>query len=107
MIVEAVSRSASAGSSAIREEIDVDQRFIGEDYAVPSADGVAAIRELAQTEGLFVGPVYTAKGLAGILSDMVRSGPNGLVSSELVELAELRASARAGLSSARGDDPGS
>ena len=57
----------------IRAEIDVDQRFIGEDYAVPSREGVAAIRELAQAEGVFVGPVYTAKGLAGML-EHIRAG---------------------------------
>ena len=57
----------------IRAEIDVDQRFIGEDYAVPSAESIAAIRELAQAEGVFVGPVYTGKGFAGML-DQVRSG---------------------------------
>jgi hypothetical protein len=28
----------------------VDLRFIGEDYAVPSAESIAAIRELAQAE---------------------------------------------------------
>ena len=57
----------------IRAEIDVDQRFIGEDYAVPSAEGTAAIRELAQAEVIFVGPVYTAKGLAGMLNH-IRTG---------------------------------
>jgi hypothetical protein len=48
-------------------EIDVDQRFIGEDYAVPSPESTAAIRELARNEGIFVGPVYTGKGFAGLL----------------------------------------
>ncbi|KAF4977441.1 hypothetical protein FDECE_18354 [Fusarium decemcellulare] len=57
----------------IRAEIEVDDRFIGEDYAVPSAECVAAIRELAQAEGVFVGPVYTGKGFAGML-DQLRSG---------------------------------
>jgi hypothetical protein len=59
--------------AAIRAEIDVDQRFIGEDYAVPSAESTAAIRELARQEGIFVGPVYTGKGLAGLL-DHARTG---------------------------------
>ncbi|MGQ0837541.1 1-aminocyclopropane-1-carboxylate deaminase/D-cysteine desulfhydrase [Actinokineospora sp.] len=58
---------------AIRAEIDVDERFIGEDYAVPSPEGVAAIRELAVSDGVFLGPVYTAKGFAGLL-DHVRTG---------------------------------
>ena len=57
----------------IRAEINVDQRFIGEDYAVPSAVSIAAIRELAQAEGVFVGPVYTGKGFAGML-DHIRTG---------------------------------
>jgi len=57
----------------IRAEIDVDQRFIGEDYAVASPESTAAIRELASSEGVFVGPVYTGKGLAGML-DHARTG---------------------------------
>jgi 1-aminocyclopropane-1-carboxylate deaminase/D-cysteine desulfhydrase-like pyridoxal-dependent ACC family enzyme len=57
----------------IRAEIDVDQRFIGEDYAVPSPESTAAIRELARNEGIFVGPVYTGKGFAGLL-DHARTG---------------------------------
>ena len=59
--------------ATIRAEIDIDQRFIGEDYAVASAESTAAIRELARAEGVFVGPVYTGKGLAGLL-DHARSG---------------------------------
>lgn len=59
--------------ATIRAEIDVDQRFIGEDYAVPSPESTAAIRELARREGVFVGPVYTGKGLAGML-EHARSG---------------------------------
>lgn len=53
--------------ATIRAEIDVDQRFIGEDYAVPTPESTAAIRELARHEGVFVGPVYTGKGFAGLL----------------------------------------
>lgn len=59
--------------TTIRAEIDIDQRFIGEEYAVASPESTAAIRELARAEGVFVGPVYTGKGLAGLL-DHARSG---------------------------------
>jgi D-cysteine desulfhydrase/L-cysteate sulfo-lyase len=59
--------------ATIRAEIDIDQRFIGEDYAVPTTESTAAIRELARAEGVFVGPVYTGKGLAGLLHH-ARSG---------------------------------
>ncbi|KAM0325143.1 hypothetical protein ACHAQA_007682 [Verticillium albo-atrum] len=57
----------------IRAEIDVDQRFIGEDYAVPSTESISAIKELARADGVFVGPVYTGKGLAGML-DHIKQG---------------------------------
>lgn len=65
---------------SIRAEIDVDEAFIGEDYAVPSGEGNAAIKEVAQADGVFLGPVYTAKGSAGLINHMklgkVPSGSN-------------------------------
>jgi 1-aminocyclopropane-1-carboxylate deaminase/D-cysteine desulfhydrase-like pyridoxal-dependent ACC family enzyme len=57
----------------IYNEIDIDERFIGEDYGVPSAESTAAIKELARSDGVFIGPVYTGKGFAGLL-DHARSG---------------------------------
>jgi L-cysteate sulfo-lyase len=62
-----------AGDELIYNEIDVDERFIGESYAVPSAESTAAIRELAEYDGVFIGPVYTGKGFAGML-DHLRTG---------------------------------
>ncbi|CAG9228403.1 D-cysteine desulfhydrase [Paraburkholderia tropica] len=58
---------------AILREIEVDNRFIGDNYAVPSSESMAAIRELARQEGVFLGPVYTGKGFAGLL-EHIRSG---------------------------------
>jgi L-cysteate sulfo-lyase len=54
-------------------EINVDKRFIGENYAVPSEESLAAIKELASHEGVFLGPVYSGKGFAGML-EHIRSG---------------------------------
>ncbi|MEU8726083.1 hypothetical protein AB0C85_38680, partial [Streptomyces antimycoticus] len=51
----------------------MDQRFIGDEYTVASAESTAAIREPARAEGVFVGPVYTGKELAGSL-DHARGG---------------------------------
>lgn len=62
-----------ADDELIYNEIDVDERFIGENYAVPSAESTAAIRELAESDGVFIGPVYTGKGFAGML-DHLRTG---------------------------------
>ncbi|RAR55375.1 D-cysteine desulfhydrase [Paraburkholderia unamae] len=58
---------------AILCEIEVDNRFIGDNYAVPSPEATAAIKELAKAEGVFLGPVYTGKGFAGLL-EHIRSG---------------------------------
>ncbi|MFD4957788.1 1-aminocyclopropane-1-carboxylate deaminase/D-cysteine desulfhydrase [Microbacterium sp. NPDC058389] len=65
-------------TASILAEIDIDQRFIGEEYAVASDESTAAIRELARAEGIFVGPVYTGKGFAGLL-EHARTGriPDG------------------------------
>lgn len=63
----------AASDGDIYNEIDIDERFIGEDYGVPSAESTAAIKELARSDGVFVGPVYTGKGFAGLL-DHVRRG---------------------------------
>jgi 1-aminocyclopropane-1-carboxylate deaminase/D-cysteine desulfhydrase-like pyridoxal-dependent ACC family enzyme len=63
----------AADDESIYSEIDVDERFIGENYAVPSAESTAAIRELATSDGVFLGPVYTGKGFAGML-DHARTG---------------------------------
>lgn len=57
----------------ILAEFDIDQRFIGPDYAVPTPEGIEATRELASLDGIFLGPVYTAKGFAGLLSH-IREG---------------------------------
>jgi D-cysteine desulfhydrase len=45
----------------------------GGGYGVPSEEGLAAIRLLAQTEGILLDPVYTGKGMAGLI-DQVRRG---------------------------------
>jgi len=69
-VFEALNVKAPAEDAEIYDEIDVNERFIGEDYAVPSTEGTAAIRQLAISDGVFLGPVYTGKGFAGLLDDV-------------------------------------
>jgi len=64
---------AVPSEAVIRAEMDIDERFIGDDYAVPSEESTAALLELAKSDAVFVGPVYTAKGLAGLLTH-IREG---------------------------------
>jgi L-cysteate sulfo-lyase len=56
-----------------RERVVADDRFIGGGYGVPTDSMVEAVTMLARTEGILADPVYTGKGLAGLLA-MVRAG---------------------------------
>jgi len=56
-----------------RERVVADDRFIGAGYGIPTDSMVEAVTLLARTEGILADPVYTGKGLAGLL-EMVRTG---------------------------------
>jgi len=51
------------------EILNLDQ-YIGQAYGVPTREGNAALRLVAQTEGIFLDPVYTAKAMAALISDI-------------------------------------
>ena len=53
--------------------VDVDDRFVGEGYGVPTAASTDALELLARTEGIVLDPVYTAKAMAGLLA-RIRAG---------------------------------
>jgi len=48
----------------------------GEAYGVPTQAGLEALHLLARTEGLFLDPVYTSKGVSGLI-DQIRQGTVG------------------------------
>lgn len=48
--------------------IDVDDRFIGEGYGIPSAASLEAQAIAATTEALFLDHTYTAKAMAGLIA---------------------------------------
>ena len=54
-------------------EIELDGAWLGPGYGRPTPEADEAGRLLARTEGLFVDPIYTAKGLAGLVG-AVRAG---------------------------------
>lgn len=47
--------------------------YVGEGYGLPTPEAIAAIRLLARTEGILLDPVYSGKGMAGLL-DLCRRG---------------------------------
>jgi D-cysteine desulfhydrase family pyridoxal phosphate-dependent enzyme len=55
------------------DELGTEQGYFGAGYAIPTAGCVEAIRLAARTEGIILDPVYTGKGMAGMI-DHIRSG---------------------------------
>jgi D-cysteine desulfhydrase family pyridoxal phosphate-dependent enzyme len=48
--------------------IEVDDRFVGTGYGVPTAESTRALERCARTEALFLDPTYTAKAMAGLIA---------------------------------------
>ena len=46
---------------------------MGEGYGIPTQGTIEAIRMLAQLEGILLDPVYSGKGMAGLI-DLIRKG---------------------------------
>jgi L-cysteate sulfo-lyase len=51
----------------------VDDGYVGEGYGIPAESTLEAIRLLARHEGILLDPVYSAKGMAGLIG-MIRQG---------------------------------
>ncbi len=48
--------------------IEVDDRFVGDGYGVPSDESQEALELAARTEAIFLDPTYTAKAMAGLIA---------------------------------------
>jgi L-cysteate sulfo-lyase len=48
--------------------IEVDDRFVGEGYGIPTDASREAIELAARTEAIFLDPTYTAKAMAGLIA---------------------------------------
>ena len=56
----------------LKLNIEIHDNYVGEGYAVQTADGSAAIRLAARTEALILDPVYTGKAMAGMIDMLLR-----------------------------------
>lgn len=54
-------------------KILVDDAYVGEGYGIPAPSTIEAIHLAARMEGILLDPVYSAKGMAGLIG-MVRQG---------------------------------
>lgn len=55
------------------EKVEVEDGYIGEGYGIPAAGTLEAIRKAAQLEGLLLDPVYSGKGMDGLIN-LTRQG---------------------------------
>ena len=60
---------AGLPGEVLDEDIDVDARWLGEDYAIPTDTSRAAITWAAHNGAWVLDDVYTAKGMAGLLGN--------------------------------------
>ena len=51
----------------------MDDRYVGDGYGIPAESTLEAITLTARQEGILLDPVYSAKGMAGLIG-MVRQG---------------------------------
>lgn len=56
-----------------RARVAVNSDYVGEGYGLPTEGTLEALRLLAQLEGILLDPVYTGKGMAGLI-DLIRRG---------------------------------
>ena len=51
----------------ITTDFELNTKFVGKAYGIPTENGIKAIKMLAELEGLFLCPVYTSKAMAGLV----------------------------------------
>ena len=55
------------------ERVVANCDYVGDGYGIPTAGMVEAVTLLARTEGILLDPVYSGKGMAGLI-DLIRKG---------------------------------
>jgi D-cysteine desulfhydrase family pyridoxal phosphate-dependent enzyme len=59
---------ASDRSVGADDDLEVDDRFVGAGYGIPTPASTDALTMVARTEGVVLDPVYTAKAMAGLFA---------------------------------------
>jgi L-cysteate sulfo-lyase len=69
----ATSELCGATGAVRREDVVANSDYVGTGYGFPTPAAIDAIQTLARLEGILLDPVYTGKGMAGLL-DLIRKG---------------------------------
>jgi 1-aminocyclopropane-1-carboxylate deaminase/D-cysteine desulfhydrase-like pyridoxal-dependent ACC family enzyme len=59
--------SSGASHALSTATVEVDDRFVGEGYGIPTTESKAAASLVARTEALTLDPTYTSKAMAGLI----------------------------------------
>ncbi|MCS7191878.1 MAG: D-cysteine desulfhydrase family protein [Armatimonadetes bacterium] len=63
-----VAESLDLPVKVMPEEVLFTMDFVGEDYGIPTPEGIEAMKMMAQLEGIVLDPAYTAKAFAAIIA---------------------------------------
>ena len=69
-LMNAAAGVLSAGVRVRADQLETDQRFIGEGYGIPTQGCVEAIALAARHEGILLDRVYTGKAMAALIDDV-------------------------------------
>ena len=69
----ATAEKCGAPGAVKREDVVANCDYVGRGYGFPGPDTIAAIELLARTEAILLDPVYSGKGMAGLI-DLCRKG---------------------------------
>ena len=72
-LMVATAELAGCSMAITREHVVANADYVGEGYGIPTQGTIEAIRMLARLEGILLDPVYSGKGMAGLI-DLIRKG---------------------------------
>ncbi len=63
------------------EDVFINDRHVGEGYAIPTEDGMDAMMRVGRSEAILLDPVYTGKAMAGLIEELptLKTRENGVV----------------------------
>ncbi|MEO8713519.1 MAG: D-cysteine desulfhydrase [Acetobacteraceae bacterium] len=72
-LAEKTAALAGAPGAVRREHVEANCDYVGQGYGIPTEGMVEAVKLLARKEGILLDPVYSGKGMAGLI-DLVGKG---------------------------------
>ncbi|MBU6499293.1 MAG: D-cysteine desulfhydrase [Rhodospirillales bacterium] len=75
-LAEATAAKLGLKGGIRRDAVEANCDYVGAGYGIPTEGMAEAVRMVARSEGIFLDPVYSGKGMAGLI-DLVRKGAFG------------------------------